>query len=367
MAFDVGGLCRITREPDGRPRFDRWTTAQGLASNNARALVEDAAGRIYVGTQLGVDRLDADLRTIRRYTTADGLASNEVEVALSAQDGSLWFGTHAGLSRLTPEPDSDIATPNLDPRRPRRHSIHPGERSWRREGRRAADRLRRGSIRHRVRERRLRSGWRVALQYRLEGIDSRWQRGPAEQRVSYARLGAGRYRFQVRAVSHAGVPSPTPAVVEFAVRPPVWLRPWFFATAAALAALLAYVGHRARLTRMLELERVRLRIAVDLHDDIGASLSQIAILSEVARRQASGPGVDEPLARVAATSREVVDAMNDIVWAIARTATRWPISRAASGGLPAMCLHRAACSCDSPRLLTASGRVSTTTSGGSSC
>jgi len=112
------------------------------------------------------------------------------------------------------------------------------------------------------------------------------------------------------------VPSPTPAVVEFAVRPPVWLRPWFFATAAALAALSAYVWHRARLTRMLELERVRLRIAVDLHDDIGASLSQIAILSEVARRQASGAGVDEPLARVAATSREVVDAMNDIVWAI---------------------------------------------------
>jgi signal transduction histidine kinase len=68
----------------------------------------------------------------------------------------------------------------------------------------------------------------------------------------------------------------------------------------------------------VEIERVRLRIAVDLHDDIGASLSRIAILSEVARRQASGGGsnVDGPLARIAATSREVVDAMNDIVWAI---------------------------------------------------
>ena len=63
---------------------------------------------------------------------------------------------------------------------------------------------------------------------------------------------------------------------------------------------------------------MRLRIAVDLHDDIGASLSRIAILSEVVRRQAAGGGsnVDGPLARIATTSREVVDAMNDIVWAI---------------------------------------------------
>ena len=114
------------------------------------------------------------------------------------------------------------------------------------------------------------------------------------------------------------MPGPTPAVVEFAVRPPVWLRPWFLAIAAALGGLSGYAWHRQRLRRLLELERVRLRIATDLHDDIGASLSQIAILSEVARRQVSGGGrdIDEPLARVAATSREVVDAMNDIVWAI---------------------------------------------------
>ena len=65
-------------------------------------------------------------------------------------------------------------------------------------------------------------------------------------------------------------------------------------------------------------ERLRSRIATDLHDDIGASLSQIAILAEVARRRAeqTGPGVAEPLASIAATSRDLVDAMSDIVWAV---------------------------------------------------
>jgi signal transduction histidine kinase len=68
----------------------------------------------------------------------------------------------------------------------------------------------------------------------------------------------------------------------------------------------------------LALERVRTRIATDLHDDIGASLSQIAILSEVVRQRvhAADAHVNEPLAQIASASRELVDTMSDIVWAV---------------------------------------------------
>jgi signal transduction histidine kinase len=62
---------------------------------------------------------------------------------------------------------------------------------------------------------------------------------------------------------------------------------------------------------------VRTRIATDLHDDIGASLSQIAILSEVAQRGGgNGAPNGSPLAEIAGISRELVDSMSDIVWAI---------------------------------------------------
>ena len=68
---------------------------------------------------------------------------------------------------------------------------------------------------------------------------------------------------------------------------------------------------------MLEVERLRTRIATDLHDDVGSSLSQIAVLTEVIRRQA-GPDerVTEPLTAVGNLSRDLLDSMNDIVWAI---------------------------------------------------
>src|SRR4029450_4771748 len=75
---------------------------------------------------------------------------------------------------------------------------------------------------------------------------------------------------------------------------------------------------RSREERLAELERVRRRIATDLHDDIGSSLTQISLLSEVMRRRVDGEGspLSEPLSKIGRASRELVDAMSDIVWAI---------------------------------------------------
>ena len=75
---------------------------------------------------------------------------------------------------------------------------------------------------------------------------------------------------------------------------------------------------RTREARAIELERVRKRIASDLHDDIGSSLTQISLLSEVVNQRIAGreSAVAQPLAQIANSSRELVDAMSDIVWAI---------------------------------------------------
>jgi signal transduction histidine kinase len=81
------------------------------------------------------------------------------------------------------------------------------------------------------------------------------------------------------------------------------------------------VLYRYRVAQIIQLERVRTRIATDLHDDIGASLSKIAILSEVVHQRvaplaAADNQINEPLDVIAGTSREMVDSMSDIVWAI---------------------------------------------------
>jgi signal transduction histidine kinase len=84
----------------------------------------------------------------------------------------------------------------------------------------------------------------------------------------------------------------------------------------ALGAIVYWL-YRYRVGRIMELANVRTRIATDLHDDIGADLTRIAILSEVARQRFGHLlGADDLLSSIAEIARESVSAMSDIVWAI---------------------------------------------------
>ena len=160
-------------------------------------------------------------------------------------------------------------------------------------------------------------GETLLYQYKLEGGSQDWSASTAERSVNLS-LSPGSYRLLVRAISTDGTLSQTPASVSFIILRPIWQRWWFVTIAASLVALAAYAFYRYRVARLIELERVRTRIATDLHDDIGSNLSLIAMVSEVAKDQASkgGPEVIERLALVARTSRQSVDAMSDIVWAV---------------------------------------------------
>jgi signal transduction histidine kinase len=136
--------------------------------------------------------------------------------------------------------------------------------------------------------------------------------------INYEHLAPGSYRFFVRAVTADGMVSERPAAVVFKIAPPFWRRWWFVTFSLALFALLIYAVHHYRVVRLLELQRVRTRIATDLHDDIGSNLSRIAILSEVAKHEMQGTARN-PIAfltDIAESARGAVDSMSDIVWAI---------------------------------------------------
>jgi signal transduction histidine kinase len=86
----------------------------------------------------------------------------------------------------------------------------------------------------------------------------------------------------------------------------------------AMVTSLVYLLHRYRISQAVSLERMRTAIATDLHDDIGSSLSQIAVLSEVARAGVEPENrlPQESLEKVGSLAREMVDSLSDIVWSI---------------------------------------------------
>jgi len=176
----------------------------------------------------------------------------------------------------------------------------------------------------------------LRYQCKLEGAFAEWSAPFKERVVRYPNLAPGSYRFLVRAVTSDDAVDGAPAALSFTIKPPFWQRWWFQAMVLFLIAIpiLAFAYYRrqrmlalraaeestrrSREERLAELERVRTRIATDLHDDIGSSLSQIHLLSEVARQRlaAGHQAVAEPLTMISSASHEVVRSMSDIVWAI---------------------------------------------------
>jgi two-component sensor histidine kinase len=313
------GVSRIDDPQSDHPKFVAYTVADGLSSDQVNCITEDQWGRLYFGTGRGLDRLDPTTGRIMHYTAADGLVRGRVRYALRDRSGALWFGNETEVSRLVPEQDRPQTEPpvlidGLQVAGVARPISELGESEI-------------GPLQLAAGQNQVSidfvglefdPGEVLHYQHWLEGADQDWS-APSDQRViNYENLAPGSYRFLVRAVTADGVMSLHPAMVAFTIPPPVWRRWWFVTLAVGLFGLLVYTAHHLRVARLLELERVRTRIATDLHDDIGSSLSRMAILSEVAKRRTEGSARESTkiLTDIAESARNAVDSMSDIVWAI---------------------------------------------------
>ncbi len=314
IATSRGGVARVDTPAAPKPRFVTLGLAYGLASENAASLAEDRWGRIYVGTERGLDRIDPATGNVQHFTADDGLAPGIVEATFHDRNGNLWFGSGEGLSRLDPTreprknpPTLRITRVTLDGVRQPLSPLGGTLVSLLDAGREAAPlEIDFGGID-------FAAGGKLRYQHRLEGVDRDWS-APSDQRsVVLARLPGGTYRFRVRAIANDGTVGTSAAEVRFAMLPPLWKRPVVLLFLAVAVASLAYAVHRNRLRSALAVERVRMRVATDLHDDIGADLSEIAILSELA---ASRDALERTrlLGEIGSSARRLVDTLSDIVW-----------------------------------------------------
>ncbi|HKF41604.1 MAG TPA: two-component regulator propeller domain-containing protein [Thermoanaerobaculia bacterium] len=319
IATRDAGLIRVDDPSADSPVFRRYGRAEGLSSDRTNGVTEDFAGALYVATSRGIDRLDPASGRVRHYTAAEGLASTKSISAFRDRAGRLWFGTIRGLLRFDPGPDT--------PEQPPRVFVRGVEAGGKRQAVPASGAVAialadlpsdRNHLRIEFFSPTLAPAEQIRFRYRLEGRGGGWSQPSSDASVQYASLPAGRYAFRVEAITSSGTHSVEPASVEFRILPPLWRRWWFLAAAgAALAASLAWL-HRQRVERLLAVERVRSRIAADLHDDLGTSLYRISILSELAGRQAGEPAKDvRPLlSDIGQTARDLIESAGDMVWAV---------------------------------------------------
>ncbi|HEY0975854.1 MAG TPA: two-component regulator propeller domain-containing protein [Flavobacteriales bacterium] len=152
----------------------------------------------------------------------------------------------------------------------------------------------------------------------VEGLDPEPRQTNADGSLTYASLPPGTYRILARTVAPSGRTSAPQVVATIVKAAPLWQRWWFYAVLAGVAGGLVYVVTRYRYGQQLRLQNVRNRIASDLHDEVGSSLSSITIGSRLAQRLGNGESeqVQEILERIGETSSSSLRSMSDIVWAI---------------------------------------------------
>ena len=340
------GLARL----DGG-RWHLFSSEDGLPGDDVGYLIEDADHYMWMGSYEGLARLNEkaaglvsnplpgvrdsvhDRISCRVYLTRECSAGAQ-PAAVAGMDGILWFPTIQGLVSVFPKelkPDDQpppviIESAWVDGVLQNKNPLASGELeqlTLQPDNEQleihftalnfSAPKGLQGSVRFR---------------YRLEGRNRNATDLGGDRVVRFTKLPAGNYTFHVMACNEEGVWNREGARVRIVVLPPFWQKPWFLGavllTSLGMLAGVIYLVSTTRLKRELRIlhqkeliERERSRIARDLHDQLGANLTQVALLGELAEADKDIPGEVENHARqIGATARETTRALDVIVWAV---------------------------------------------------
>jgi ligand-binding sensor domain-containing protein/signal transduction histidine kinase len=301
-------------------RAQRVQLAQHGGGSVHYAVLTDAEGRVWAGTNKGLVRYDPSTTTSRHYDLGDGIGNVEFNrhAAFRSAENELFFG---GMSGVTSFAAADIHdNPHVPP------VVLTGIQTLSAAGERSisphglsilklspAD----YTVSLEFAALNFAQGYKNRHAYTLEGFDSVWIQAGTRRTARYTNLPPGRYVFRVRGSNNDGVWNMEGAALPLTVLPPYWRTWWFRAGVAAVLVGGLTAAYKLRIRRIRELERLRLRIASDLHDTLGSELSGIALASSLIGRQERLTEKDRlRLADVASTATSVMLSLRDIVWYI---------------------------------------------------
>lgn len=288
--------------------------AKGEADFPIMKLNEDAAGNFWIATHNDYMKVSTDFKTLTSYKAYTNFDKNEIEEIYNRNDhfiattsGKVLKFNVADIDRYSSSAPVHIS------------SIHANDKTF---------------FFPSLQQTKLRLSYKSRIEielsalnflnekgnrifYQLEGWDNKWNELSGSA-LYYEQLPPGNYTLLVKAMNGDSVLGTTPAQFSFSIAPPFW-QTWWFITACVLAlSVILYSIYKYRLQHVLKMERMRTRIATDLHDDIGATLSSISMYSDAVKKQVKEkmPQLENVLEKMGENSRRMVSSMSDIVWAV---------------------------------------------------
>ena len=306
-------------------KIEHYLVQENNITNTINSIVEDGRGYLWIATNKGLIEFSPAIGVLDKYTVYDGLQSNEFNPnsAYKTKTGEIFLGSVNGLNIFYPDSiyhsdykprvvltefqifNQDIPIGPDSPLKTSINTLNEIVLSYYQN----VFSFQFSSLDYNAPE-------TNQYAYMMEGFDKNWIYSGTRRFVTYTNLFPGKYNFKVKATNSDGVWNNLPTQIAIIITPPYWETWWFRVLIIGILFGILYSIYRFRLNRLLDLERLRIKIASDLHDDIGSALTRISMESELLNSNINTGGNKEGLARIGAMSREIISSMSDVVWSI---------------------------------------------------
>ena len=346
---------------------------ENITPNSPRSVTVDMDGNVWIGTRnqgLYYFKLDGlTIRSVKNITTKDGLSENFINRLFCDRDNNIWACSSSGLDKVKIY-NNNILIENIT----RSNNLYLPIEKVAQSANGTIWILSNGGIITYAPGRPPIPGWKPKLDffdivysnkgdqpipqnrelkyfqknlafhlsaptyidekqtrfsYMLEGSgNENWSEPSTNTSINFVNLSPGEYTLKAKAIFLHGLYPVVESSFSFTILPPWWLT-WWFKSIVALAIIgLVFLGVKVYINRKLELQRAmlerkqaiekeRTRIATDMHDDLGAGLSQIKFLSEaIGMKRQKHLSIEEEVSSIRSFSDEMIDKMGEIVWAL---------------------------------------------------
>jgi ligand-binding sensor domain-containing protein len=366
-----GGLNKFDRQTETFNHFlENPSDTSSLSNNNVWCIYEDSTGAMWIGTNNGLDKFDRSNNSFTHYNEKSGLVNNVIYGILADDKGNLWLSSNKGLSSFNPKtgtvknyterdglqsnqfggndyfkdsngymyfggingfnvfyPDSIKDNPHIPPivitdfqifnksvkiggDSPLSQSII-GTTSITLAHDQNVFSFEFASLHYS-------SPQSNTYAYTMEGFDNDWIQSGTRRFVTYTNLDPGKYTFRVIGSNNDGVWNTNGASIEIIITPPFWKTWWFISgVVILLLSIIASIIY-FQIRHLLAIERLRLKIASDLHDDIGTRLTEISLLSDMVYHVEADDSktYKDSVRNIGRIARTLIENMSDIVWLI---------------------------------------------------
>jgi ligand-binding sensor domain-containing protein len=317
VLIDVGGLLRIEETKDTRFSFKLFNTTNGLNNPSMGRMAKDPYGGLWM-INYGLLHLNPYDESIHFFDEHNGLNSslNYSESIYIDQDGNIYL-TNADKFETKNIRDLDFSpltikllleSVEVNGNNIAFEKLVNTEQALKLNADQNNFLFRyTGICFHEVEQ--------IRFKYMLEGFDHEWIIAGTVREVRYTNLPPGDYIFKVK-VSGRGIWLDQETSLHIVIRPFFWKTWWFISLSVLIIITLSFLAYQYRVSQIIKIERLRRRIATDLHDEVSSTLSSISILSDILGGQTENGRAAKMVAEIGLGARTMLERIDDIIWIV---------------------------------------------------